>query len=322
VLIGVALGVFLLLNWTPLLPSTWSYFAACLRGERVGGDRSVSESIVFMGRLYGNMALHGDATPWWFFPAFATVKLAPLTALLGWAGVALAVVRRRPAHRLALVWLGVFLAFSMVAGGKYGRFFLSVMPAFLLLAGHAAAELAAWVAARLPAAAARLTPVAAGLALLAPEALAAVGHAPHYRLYVNALGGGDARVTWFLPHCDYFDAGLREAIAWVARHAEPGAEVVSEVDWTVRFYSAQMGRADLVSETILPDRGCRSGRPCYVLVQPGRLYRHNQAALERLARATPVFTEWIRGEPAARVYRLGPGEPLFPPPAAARLASP
>jgi hypothetical protein len=49
-----------------------------------------------------------------------------------------------------------------------------------------------------------------------------------------------------------------------------------------------------------------------VIVQVGRLYLHNQAALERLATRTPVHTERIRDQDVVRVYRLDPGEALFP----------
>jgi 4-amino-4-deoxy-L-arabinose transferase-like glycosyltransferase len=238
-LIGLALVVFLALNFTPLLPSTYAYMGHYIRGDAVGGDRGVSESIVFMGRLRGNLGLRGDAPPGYYFPVFAAVKFAPLTSLLGFAGLVLALARRRPSHRVVLVWLGIFWLTFQVAGAKYGRFFVSAMPAFLALAGHAAAVAARAVAERVAllreGAAARVAACAAALVVVAPEVRASVVHAPHHRLYVSALGGGDRNVTWFFPHCDYFDAGLREAVEWVAAAAPAGAEVASEVDWSVRL---------------------------------------------------------------------------------------
>jgi 4-amino-4-deoxy-L-arabinose transferase-like glycosyltransferase len=318
-LVGWALAVFLALNWTPLFPSTWSYIASYVHGDAVGGDRNVSESIVFMGRLYGNLGLRGDHTPGWFYVVFAAVKFAPATAVLGFAGILLALLRRAPGDRVLLPWLGIFWLSFQIAGGKYGRFFVSTMPAFLLLAAAAAmwAAKAAALRARL---APRLVAAATALLLVVPEATAALTHAPHYRLYVNAFGGGDRRVTWFFPHCDYFDAGMREALAWVAANAEPGAEVVSEVDWTVRLYTAADGRPDLVSSPFLPGRGCHLRRPCYVLVHVGRRYRHNEAALDRLSGRAPVHVVRIRGVDAVRVHRLAPGEALFPAAAAAAVA--
>jgi 4-amino-4-deoxy-L-arabinose transferase-like glycosyltransferase len=320
-LIGFALAVFLALNFTPLFPSTYAYLGHYIRGDAVGGDRGVSESIVFMGRLHGNLGLRGDAPPPWYFLVFAAVKFAPATALLGFAGLALALARRRPSHRIALAWLGIFwLAFQM-AGAKYGRFFVSAMPAFLALAGHAAAEAARAIASRVAplreGATPRFAAATAALLLVLPEARAAVTHAPHHRLYVSALGGGDRNVTWFFPHCDYFDAGFREAMAWVSAFAPAGAEVASEVDWTVRFYAGARGRSDLVSRPVLAGKSCSGAKPCFVLVQPGRLYRHSELAVARLAAKAPAHVVRIRGEDAVRVYELAPGEGLFPSDAAA-----
>ncbi len=129
---------------------------------------------------------------------------------------------------------------------------------------------------------------------------------------MSALGGGDAAVTRAVPHCDYYDAGVREALAWIARDAAPAAQVASDVDWSIRFYAARDGRGDLASTPLLAGRACRLPRPCYVLVQPGRVYRHNLAAVERLASRAPDFAARVRGTDAVKVYRLDAGESPFP----------
>lgn len=317
-LIGVSLLVFAALNWTPFLPGTFDYLLRDIRGD-LGGDRGVSESILFMGRLRGNLALKGDASPIWFFGAIATLKFLPLTALLGVSGLAVTVWRRAPAHRLVLSWLIIFHLFALVVGAKYGRFFVSIAPAWALLVGHGAVLVARAAAGWLAREGERRRRIQLGVVaclaalLIGPEARAAVAHAPHYRLYVSPLAGGERSVDWFLPHCDYFDAGVREAIDWIDAHAERGAEVCSEIDWTVRFYGERNGRPDLLSRPLLPGRCCAGDRPCYAVVQPGRLYRHNEAAVAHLAQRTPDHVERIRGRPAARVYRLAPGESPFGP---------
>ncbi len=321
-LVGISFAVFAAINWTPFMPSTWRYFLQHSGGEVVA-DRFSSESLWFMGRLWGNLAFHfRDTVPVWFYPVFFAVKLAPPTLILALAGLGLALWRRAPAERVVLVWMGVWALTFHATGAKYGRMTLSVLPALFLLAGHAAvsfASAASRVAARLRAGAAepsRLRPAltlgALAIALVGTEGRAAAAHAPHYRLYVNAIGGGDRRLAYFFPHCDYFDAGLREAVAWIAAHAEYGAEVCSEVEWPVRYYAVEAGRRDFATSTITRAHGCRSGRPCYVIVQAGRLYSHNQAALERLSRAAAKHVEWIRGAEVVKVYRLEPTEPLFP----------
>ena len=314
VLAGIALVVFSAVNWAPFLPSTWEYIGQYLAGDKLG-DRATSETLLFRGHLYGNLAFNfRGGVPPWFHLAFAWVKLAPPTAVLAFSGIALALWRRRPAHLVFLCWIGTFVLSFTVSSAMYGRFFVSVLPAFALLAAHAARELSRRVPWR------QAFPALAVL-MAATEARAAVTHAPHYRLYVNAFGGGDAALGWWFPHCDYFDAGLREAVRGVAARAEPGAEIASETEWPVRFYAEQAGRKDLTYGLITRRGGCRQGRVCYVVTAVGRLYAHNREALERLATRAPFETVTIRGVPVVKVYRLEPGEPLFPPPASPAAAA-
>lgn len=310
VLSAVALAVMLALDWVVLTPAAWHYIGEYLAGGKDLGDRGTSESYLFMGRLWDNLAFHiRAAPPWWFHLAFAAVKFAPPTALLMAGGLGLALWRRAASDRVILVWIAFMLLVYFVSGAKYGRYFLCMMPAFALAAGEAARALAARLSSRAMQAAAV---TALALLSLGNEAWASVTHEPHPRLYVSALGGGDAKVDWWFPHCDYFDAGVREAALAVAARAEPGAELSGETGWVLRYYAEQAGRRDLAITTITPERACLHGKVCYVVVQTGRLYWHNQAALENLAHQPPWTTIDVGGHPAVRVYRLEPGAPLFP----------
>jgi hypothetical protein len=315
-LIGVALGVWVCLNWTPFLPSTWEYAKSY-----VSGGQTVHGSLFFMGRIYHNLVEYGlRGTPPWFYLVFAAVKLAPATVLLSLVGLGVAIAERRPAHRLVLSWMGVWFLVHSVFGSKWGRFFVSVLPAFAILAGCAAALAVERARAAWPRAGATAAAGVLALVLVGGEAEAAVTHAPHYRLYISPLGGGDRNVTWFFPHCDYFDAGFREAALYVAAHAEPGAELSTELavpytgsgEVTSRLYPDRAGRADLVHTIMRRGRACRSGRVCYVVVQTGRLYFLNQDGVAYLARRTPWHVERIRGEDVVKVYRLEPGELPYP----------
>jgi hypothetical protein len=239
------------------------------------------------------------------------VKLAPATVLFAAAGLALAIVERRPSHRIVLSWIAVWFVVHSVGGSKWGRFFVAVLPAFLLLASHAAVRAMEVLRERKP----LWAPAAAGalaLLLVGSEARAALLHAPHYRLYVNAFGGGDRNVSWFFPHCDYFDAGFREAVERVASAAEPGAELSTEIDWPARLYAERFGRPDLLQSLVRRGQACRSGHPCYVVVQVGRLYFINQDAVHNLAQRAPWTVVRIRGTDVVKVYRLEPGESPFP----------
>src|SRR4051812_32787715 len=241
-LIGAAAALWVCVNWSPFLPSTWEYAKTYTTGQQ-----TVHGSLFFMGRIYHNLVEYGlRGTPPWFYAVFAAVKLAPLTFLCAVAGIAIAIAQRRPAHKLLLSWLGIWFLVHSVSGSKWGRFFVSVLPAFLICAGYFAAEAVRRVKAPAP----RWVALAAAVLLLpGSETAAAVAHAPHYRLYISPLAGGDARVQWYFPHCDYFDAGFREAVAYVAEHAEPGAELSTEIDWPARLYADAAGRSDL-SQTL------------------------------------------------------------------------
>jgi 4-amino-4-deoxy-L-arabinose transferase-like glycosyltransferase len=303
-LIGVALVLWMCVNWSPFLPSTWEYARTYTTGQQ-----TVHGSLFFMGTIYHNLVEYGlGGTPPWYYVVFAAVKLAPLTFVCSLGGLALALAQRRPAHKLMLSWMAVWFLVHSVSGSKWGRFFVSVLPAFLLLASHFVAVV--WERLRTPAL--RYAAVAVALLLPASEAAAAVTHAPHYRLYISALAGGDARLQWYFPHCDYFDAGFREAVEYVAAHAESGAELSTEIDWPARLYSERAGRSDLSQTLVRRGRTCRSGKICYVVVQVGRLYFLNQEAVENLARRTPWHVERVAGREVVTVYRLLPGESPFP----------
>lgn len=311
-LAGVALVLWACLNWTPFLPATWAYAKSY-----TSGGQTVHGSLFFMGRVYHNLVEYGvNGTPVWFYAVFAFAKLAPLTFVAALAGLAIAIAQRKPAHRIVLSWMGVWFFVHSASGSKWGRFFTSVLPAFLLLAGYAAALAVEWARRRWPASPGQRAPALVAMAiavlLVGSEAQAAFTHAPHQRLYISPLAGGDAEVQWYFPHCDYFDAGFREAVLFVAKNAEPGAELSTEIDWPSQLYAERAGRKDLVHTLVRRGRTCRSGKPCYVVVQAGRLYFLNQDAVAALSKRTPWHVERIRGRDVVSVYKLAPGESPFP----------
>jgi len=311
-LIGISLVIWISLNWMAVLPSTWKYIFDYVRGATHGG-RATHLTMLFMGRLYPNVFQAGlFGMPPWYFLVFAAVKQTPGVVLFSAAGLVWAIWKRHPSQRLMLTWMAVLFAAGTITGAKYARMFLPVFPAFFLLAGSTAA----WLIER--ARNVRLNFASTGLAallaavLIGPELLASTSHAPHFRTYISPLGGGDRLVTWYFPHCDYFDAGYREAIEYIAQHAEPGAEISTEIDWTALYYAQRFGRGDLVVSMTRPEESCHHGRICYVAIQTGRFYQANQRAVEKLAQRQPWHVVRIRGVDVVKVYRLPPGESPFP----------
>jgi 4-amino-4-deoxy-L-arabinose transferase-like glycosyltransferase len=309
-LVLLALATFATVNWKFFLPSTWAFLYQYTQAKVV-----VHGGLYFAGHLYKNaQAVGWDGLPPWFYLTFAWVKLAPPTVLAVAVGLGLALWLRAPSHKPLLVWLGTWAAFLVPIASKWGRFFLTLEPVLALLAGYAVASAVAWLAAPQTVQSRRISSLAAwclGALLVGSEARAAAAHSPHYRLYINALGGGSSRVTWYFPHCDYFDAGFREAIEAIAARAEQGAEITTEIDWPARYYADRFGRPDLQVSLFRPGQACRSGHPCYVVAQAGRWYKHNVAPFERLASQTPWHVEPIEGVDVVKVYRLEPGVDPF-----------
>jgi 4-amino-4-deoxy-L-arabinose transferase-like glycosyltransferase len=309
-----ALIVFALINWTPFLPSSWEYGLSYMAEKQ-----TIHGSLVFMGELFHNLPSWGlKGTPPWFYLVFAAVKLAPPTVLLAAIGIVLAFRERRPSHIVILSWMLVWFLVLSLSGAKWGRFFISILPAFLLIAGHAAARIIGWFSvwmrnmevARSPAFKGALLALVM-IPVVGTEAIAAITHGPHYRLYISALGGGDRNINWFFPHCDYYDAGFREAIAAVAAKAEPGAELSTEIDWVAKHYTSEYGRSDLKLTLVRRGEACQDNRVCYVVVQAGRHYFLNSDAIENLAQRAPWHVERLLGNDAVTVYRLERGETPF-----------
>ncbi len=299
-------------NWMILRPSTLRYIIDYLNGATHGG-RATHLTMLYKGRLYANVFFGGSPRlPTSFFVVFAAVKQTPGLLLLSLAGLAWAIWKRYPSHRVVLAWMGVWFVGHAISQAKYARFFVPIYPSLFLLAGSVAARLIEWVAARRSTLATGAVASVLGATTIGPELAASLSHAPHFRTYISPLAGGDRCVTYYFPHCDYFDAGFREAMEYIAQHAERGAEVSSEIDWTARYYAERFGRDDLTFSILRPDDACRAGKICYVAIQEGRLYEANRTAVESLALRKPWHIVPIRGVEVVKVYRLAPGETPFP----------
>jgi hypothetical protein len=140
--------------------------------------------------------------------------------------------------------------------------------------------------------------------LLVASALADAAAAPHYRLYLNALGGGAARAGDYFPHDDFYDAQVREAVTEIARRARPGTRLASETPGLAAFYAQRAGRADLRSVSLSDPAALRELEAGdFLLVARGRRYFSNDALLTKLSQtASPSFTVSLGETRAADVY--------------------
>ena len=305
IVMGVA---FLIFNPTILLPDTWRAMLKFSTNRMIGHD-----SYEFMGRLYPHKFidwLRGE--PWYFYLALIGAKMPvlPLTGFIG--GLALLFRRKMGDGRYFLfLWFAIWGLGFMFVGGKFTRYILNIQPAVIIASAigiqFAARRLAKLCAFLLKNESAR---VYAGAALPAVVVLfsiwSAVTAAPHYRFYLNALANRVVQPGEMFPQDEFYDAYMQQAMAEIAKRAQPGARVANETPTVATYYANRAGRADLISVELSDPEEIEKLRPGDLVIDArGRTYFSNQAMLTRFRQnAQPAFTVSVGNAPAANVYLL------------------
>ena len=300
--------VFLICNPTILLPGTWEAMSNFTSGRSMGHD-----SYEFLGRLYSHRFqdwLKGE--PWYFYLVLIATKLPVLTLLSFALGLGLLFKRKSGDGRyFLLLWLALwFLAFSL-PGGKFTRYVTSVLPAIIMTAAigvqFAARKLGRLCARVFDNQSIKVYARAALASLVIITAFwSAARSAPHYRLYVNALGGGPPQAGAYFPQDEFYDAYMQDAMVEIARRARPGARVASELQSVASYYAQRANRPDLVCVELSDPADLEKLTPGDFLIDGrGRTYISNQAMLLRLRKVSrPAFTIGVGETPAGDVYVL------------------
>ena len=134
----------------------------------------------------------------------------------------------------------------------------------------------------------------------------AVTAAPHYRLYMSALGGGPAKAGMYFPQDEFYDAQMRDVMSEVARRAWPNAHVAGEISAVAAYYAQRANRSDLVCVELSDPIELEKLTPGDLVIDArGRTYLSNQEMLKRLRNASQAaFTIAVGTVPAASVYVL------------------
>jgi len=130
--IFICMGVvFVLCNPAILLPDTWRQMSAFASFKLLGHD-----SYEFMGRLYSHkMTDWLRGVPWYFYLFFTLVKLPALTVVAFAAGLPQLFRRKTGDGRyLVLFWLFYWAIAFMFAGGKFTRYYTTVLPCVFIAA--------------------------------------------------------------------------------------------------------------------------------------------------------------------------------------------
>jgi hypothetical protein len=296
---GRIIASFLVANFTILLPSTWAYCLAYLRGEH-----SAHHGLFYNGELHTNFVLFFGVPAVYYLHLLATK--VPIPILMGaLVGLAPLVSRRR---ERGYVWLRVLLVMTLlsysVIGPKFQRYALPMMLLIDMLAAIGLVTAFAWIRDRgWPH---RLTMAAylmGAVSIAGPLVSVHLRMAPFYSVYQNAIGAALAPPATVFPE-EAYDFGLREAVTAIAEVAKPGALLVSDATMAVEYYSRQAGRGDLASRSLSLD-GLAPRGDQWVVVQDGHLYFENASVVAQIRRSMSPWREYrLAGTTVLQVYRL------------------
>ena len=302
-IMGIA---FVILNPTILLPDTWHQMGLFASNKRIGHD-----GYEFMNKLYSHRLqdwLHG--IPAYFYVVFTAVKLPVLTFFGFVVGLPLLFRRRLGDGRyFVLLWLYFWFAAFSFLGGKFTRYYTTALPAVLLTSALGIQFTGRWLAQRISPFAESLrhyVPATLAIIVITASLVSSIQAAPHFRLFMNSLGGGSAWAGYYFPHDEFYDASMRDAISEIASRARPGARVASESASLASYYAAREKRPDLVCISLSdPWALNQMGEGDFVIVARGRRYFSNDALISALAANTQADVHLKLGQvPSTEVYML------------------
>jgi hypothetical protein len=297
-------AAFVLCNLTILLPGTWREMRIFAGEQRIGHD-----SYEYMGTLYRNqMTLWLKGSPWHFYYAFILFKL-PLAVVAAFLLGLPQLFRRRlgDGRYFVIFWLFFWFFPFTLLGGKFTRYFTFALPVVIITAALGVQFVARRLSSLLTGEAARgYAHAAVVLLVVLSSAYASATAAPHYRLYTNALGGGEARAGTYFPHDEFYDASTPEAAAVIAAGAKPGAAVATETPELFDFYARRAGRDDLRQVSLSdPSAVSKLSAGDFVVIARGRRYFSNEAATRALEAASrPAAALHVGGIPSVRIFAL------------------
>jgi len=265
--------------------------------KRIGHD-----SYEFMGTLYRNQwTAWLNGVPWTFFFVFGLVKSSVAAICLFIIGLPVMFRRQLGDGRFFIFfWAFIWILCFAFGGGKFTRYF--AVPAPLIFIVGAVGFWFLLQRIRGPFA----LPLQAILffAVMTVPLANALFVAPHYRLFINAFGGGHTRAGTYFPHDEFYDAATRQVVTEIAPQTPTPATIACETPELFKYYSGKIGRSDLMFLSLSdPDAVSKLKPGDFIVLAQGRRYFSNLAYEEVLAKeaATEIA---IAGITAARDFRL------------------
>jgi len=302
--------VFLILSPTILLPDTWRQMGLFAGGKRISHD-----GYEFMGQLYTQRFVDWlNGIPVYFYFVFTAVKL-PLLTVVGFV-VGLPLLFRRKlgdGRYFLLFWFWLWVVAFCFPGGKFTRYYTTVLPAVLITCALGIQFAGRWIADRIASistvdslsALKHYVPASLAVIVISASVVSSVYAAPHFRLFTNILGGGMQRAGYYFPHDEFYDASMRETMAEIASRAQPGGRVASESPSLATYYAERSQRPDLVNISLSDPNVIAELRPGdFIIIARGRRYFSNDSLITSLSHSTPILDLNLGQVPSVKIYQL------------------
>ena len=294
---------FIVLSPTILLPETWKQMGLFAGGKRVGHD-----GYEFMNKLYPQRYddwLRG--IPFYFYLVFTAVKLPLLTVLGFLTGLPLLFRRKLGDGRyFVLFWFLLWVVAFSFSGGKFTRYYTSVLPAVLITSALGIQFAGRWLANRFASFDLKhYVPASLAVIVIVASVINSVQAAPHFRLFTNSIGGGTAWAGYYFPHDEFYDASMRDVMTEIANRARPGARVASESPSLASYYAEREKRPDLICLSLSdPEALKQLNSGDFIIVARGRRYFSNDAVITNLNNYPPIAEFKLGVVPSAKLYEF------------------
>jgi len=295
--------VFLVLSPTILLPETWKQMGLFAGGQRVSHD-----GYEFMNKLYPQRYddwLRG--IPFYFYLVFTAVKLPLLTVLGFLTGLPLLFRRKLGDGRyFVLFWFLLWVVAFSFSGGKFTRYYTSVLPAVLITSALGIQFAGRWLANRIASFDLKhYVPASLAVIVIVASVINSVQAAPHFRLFTNSIGGGTAWAGYYFPHDEFYDASMRDVMTEIAHRARPGARIASESPSLATYYAERENRPDLICLSLSDPEALKqltSGD--FIIIARGRRYFSNDTLITTLNNQPPIAEFKLGIVPSTKLYEL------------------
>jgi dolichyl-phosphate-mannose-protein mannosyltransferase len=306
-----AMGLaFLAANFAILIPSTWTYLIGY-----VNGDTVTHHGYMFLHRLYvTDVPISTAGVPAGFYLYYLATKI-PIVLLIAAAAGLVETARRREERGfifLRVMFVFLLLGYSLFAV-KFVRYILPLLAIIDISAAIGVIAMFRWIHRLRLSPASRLAACGALAASIVAVLLSAeVAATPFYSFAENSIGQRVTPPGQNFPDDEFYDYGVREAVAAIAREASSGATIVSDVPDVAAYYIRAAGRRDLrvrsLSQEGLPPQPLQEAQgtaEAWVIVQEGHVYFDNREIVAALRCSGPPWREiHARDAIAVEIYRL------------------